>query len=105
MGQSFPVPQEVCQPDVSLERQAQTLEQLRAWLRLLDMAITAPMIRDALKQQELPGETAESLLRYHIFKASRSDSDRDKTDFLGTHLLRNPGPTSRRSPAASAFDP
>jgi hypothetical protein len=105
MGQSFPVPAEVRQPDSSPERQEQTLHQMKAWLRLLDMAITAPMIRDALKQQELPGETAESLLRYHIFKSSRLDADRDKTDFLGTHLLRNPGPTSRRLPAASAFDP
>jgi hypothetical protein len=100
MGQSFPVPQQVCQPDASPERHEHTLQQMKAWLRLLDMAITAPMIRDALKQEDLPGETAESLLRYHIFKSSHLDADRDKTDFLGTHLLRNPGPTSRRQPAA-----
>ena len=102
MGQSFPVPEEVRKPDTAPERQQQTLQHMKAWLRLLDMAITAPMIRDALKQQELAGETAESLLRYHIFKSSRLDADRDKTDFLGTHLLRNPGPTSTRQPSASA---
>ncbi|HTC92720.1 MAG TPA: hypothetical protein VK699_04610 [Terriglobales bacterium] len=99
MGQTFPVPQEVRQPDVSPEKQTQTLQQMRAWLRLLDMAITAPMMRDALKQQELPGEISESLFRYYVLKSSIRDADRDKTDFLGTHLLRSPGPTARRPPA------
>ena len=100
MGQSFPVPQEVCQPDVSTERHGQTLQQMKAWLRLLDMAITAPMMRDALKEHELAGEISESLFRYYIFKSSHLDADRDKTDFLGTNLLRNPGPTAQRPPAA-----
>ena len=98
MGQSFPVPHEVRQPDSAPEKVSQTLQQMKAWLRLLDMAITAPMMRDALKQQPLPGETAESLLRYHLVKASPSDADRDKTDFLATHLLRSPGPTAKRGP-------
>ena len=98
MGHSVPVPQEVRHPDTSREKLAQTLQQLKAWLRLLDMAITAPMMRDALKQQTLPGETAESLLRYYLLKSSPADADRDKTDFLATHLLRCPGPTAKRGP-------
>lgn len=102
MGQSFPVPQEVLQPDISPERQSQTLQQMKAWLRLLDMAITAPMMRDALKQQDLPSETAEPLYRYYVFKSSQLDADRDKTDFLGTYLLRHPGPRSGRQAATLA---
>jgi hypothetical protein len=99
MGQSFPVPQEVRQPDIAPERHSQTLQQMKAWLRLLDMAITAPMMRDALKQQDLPGETAEPLYRYYVFKSSPLDADRDKTDFLSTYLLRHPGPSATRPPA------
>ncbi|HTD23920.1 MAG TPA: hypothetical protein VK738_14780 [Terriglobales bacterium] len=101
MGQSFPVPQEVRQPDIAPERHSQTLQQMKAWLRLLDMAITAPMMRDALKQQALPGETAEPLYRYYVFKSSPLDADRDKTDFLSTYLLRHPGPTAARRPGTT----
>src|SRR5262249_6484357 len=59
------------------------------------MAISPPMVRDALKQVTSP-ETAEALLRHYIFQAAHTEYDRDKTDFLGTYLLRNPGKNSGR---------
>jgi hypothetical protein len=61
------------------------------WLNLLDLAITAPMMRDALREQTSPS-TAASLLRYYIAKQTRSDTDRDKTDFIVTSLFRSPDP-------------
>ena len=98
MGHTVPVPQEVSNPDITLSRLAESIDVLRRWLLLLDMAITAPMVRDALKE---PTEhsTAEALYRHYILKAAHSESDRDKTDFIGTYLLRNPAPESNREPA------
>lgn len=98
MGHAVPVPQEVSNPDITIDRLAQSIDVLRRWLLLLDMAITAPMVRDGLKE---PTEhaTAEALYRHYILKAAHSESDRDKTDFIGTYLLRNPAPESGRAPA------
>lgn len=62
---------------------------LTRWLNLLDLAITAPMMRDALRQN-IPTATAASLLRYYTGKQRHSDTDRDKTDFVVTHLFRSP---------------
>ena len=97
MGHPVPVPQEVSNPDITIGRLAQSIDVLRRWLLLLDMAITAPMVRDALKEAT-DHATAEALYRHYILKAAHSESDRDKTDFLGTYLLRNPAPDSGREP-------
>ena len=93
MGEAVPVPQEVLHPS-----EAGKTGPLKLWLKLLDMAISAPMVRDALKEPPT-GETAEAIYRYYILKSSHSETDRDKTDFLGTYLLRNPGPHATRPPA------
>jgi hypothetical protein len=64
---------------------------LARWLDLLDLAITAPMMRDALREQTSP-PMAASLLCYYIGKQTRTDTDRDKTDFIVTCLFRSPEP-------------
>lgn len=64
---------------------------LARWLNLLDLAITAPMMRDALREQTSPA-TSASLLRYYIAKQTHTDTDRDKTDFIVTCLFRSPDP-------------
>src|SRR5438105_10879043 len=96
LGHSVPVPQEVSNPDITISRLAESIDVLRRWLLLLDMAITAPMVRDALKE---PTEhaTAVALCRYYLLKQKHSDADRDKTDFISTYLLKNPAPGSGRS--------
>ncbi|MCI0349431.1 MAG: hypothetical protein L0Z53_08400, partial [Acidobacteriales bacterium] len=91
LGHAVPVPSEVGNPS--------SPSAVKQWLRLLDMAISPPMVRDALKQAT-SAETAEALLRHYISQASHSDYDRDKTDFLGTYLLRNPGKNSSRAATA-----
>ncbi|MBZ5597029.1 MAG: hypothetical protein LAN83_01795 [Acidobacteriia bacterium] len=67
----------------------QTLARMRAWLRLLDMALTPAMLRRALTAETDP-EIAESLLRYLVRKKDLSDTNRDKTDLVATFLYRHP---------------
>ncbi len=66
-----------------------TLANMRAWLKLLDLAITPALIRETLTAN-IDQDLAEALLRYFVRKKSHSESDRDKTDFLVTYLYRNP---------------
>jgi hypothetical protein len=60
---------------------------LRRWLNLLDLAVTPVMVRDALKERATP-QTAESLLRFYVGRESPEAENRDKTDFVATHLYR-----------------
>jgi hypothetical protein len=62
---------------------------MQQWLNLLDLAITPVLVRDALKTQP-QREALEALLRFYILRASQADDDRDKADFIATHLYRNP---------------
>jgi hypothetical protein len=83
------------------------------WVNVLDLAITAPAIRDALRETTAPNITS-SLLRYYIAKDTRSETDRDKTDFVVTSLFRSPDPPDlwdargvyfRGGPTYSHFEP
>lgn len=95
LGHAVPVPMEKLPDDGSGPVEHSTAV-LKRWLRVLDMAITPLMVRDALP--ELSGhETCEALLRYYVLKASTLDADRDKTDFVATWLYRTPLPGSKRS--------
>jgi hypothetical protein len=67
----------------------QTLERMRRWLRLLDIAITPAMLRRAFNEETDP-EIAEAMLRYLVRKKDLSDVNRDKTDFIATFLYRHP---------------
>lgn len=66
-----------------------TLGAMRRWLRLLDMAISAAMLRRAFNDETDP-EIAEAMLRYFVRKKEQTDSDRDKTDIVATFLYRHP---------------
>ncbi|HKW17739.1 MAG TPA: hypothetical protein VJO35_09550 [Terriglobales bacterium] len=66
-----------------------TLNAMRRWLRLLDMAITPAMLRRAFCDDTDP-EIAEAMLRYFVRKKDHSDFDRDKTDIIVTFLYRHP---------------
>jgi hypothetical protein len=92
LGHGVPVPAEVQEPaeDGALaENAAYGIAMLRDWLDLLDLAITPPVVRDALRAQP-DFETAHALLRYFAEKVSTRAGDRDKTDCIVTHLFRNP---------------
>lgn len=92
-----PTPEGVKNPDSRPEGTVETIETLKRWLNLLDMAITPPMVRDALPEsssQKMP----ESLLRYYTFKNSHTPLDRDKADSVCTYLYRHPAPETGRTP-------
>lgn len=65
------------------------LSRLRGWLKLLDLAVTPSMLRQALAPDVDP-EIAETLLRYYARKRGGNDADRDKADFVATFLYRYP---------------
>ncbi|HZU32956.1 MAG TPA: hypothetical protein VFB79_17710 [Candidatus Angelobacter sp.] len=86
LGHDVPVPAEV--KNESGDPQ-ELISSFKMWLDLLDLALTPPLVRDALKT--IPGfETAHALLRYFVNKASQRPGDRDKTDCIITYLFRAP---------------
>lgn len=89
LGHSVPVPLEIKNITAEPENAATLIADFKLWLNLLDLALTPPLVRDALRA--LPGlETAHALLRYFTVKASQRAGDRDKTDCIITHLFRFP---------------
>lgn len=89
LAHSIPIPAGVATEAQSAEDFPRLTENLKFWLDLVDMAVTPPMVREALRQTSGP-ETAHALLRYFVAKASSRFSDRDKTDCVITHLFRTP---------------
>ncbi len=74
------------QPDIDLN---DTVERMRRWLRLLDLAVTTAALRHGMAADGDP-EVAEALLRYYARKENPNAADRDKIDFAATFLYRNP---------------
>jgi hypothetical protein len=66
-----------------------TLNKMRRWLRLLDMAISPAMLRLAFTRDTDP-EIAEAMLRYFTRTKDCSHVHRDKTDLIVTFLYRHP---------------
>jgi hypothetical protein len=87
LGHAVPVPREAEAPDRDLSRIDHSTQLLRRWLGLLDLAIPAVSIRDAVKG-DLALETTEALMRYFIDKHSLAEADRDKADCVATSLFR-----------------
>lgn len=89
LGHHVPVPDEIKDTTVPAENCGERIQYFKLWLDVLDLALTPPLVRDALKT--LPGfETAHALLRYFTGKASQRSGDRDKTDCIITYLFRTP---------------
>jgi hypothetical protein len=89
LGHGVPLPVEIKDVADAPENAVALIADFKLWLDLLDLALTPPLLRDALKS--LPGfETAHALLRYFTTKASQRAGDRDKTDCIITYLFRAP---------------
>lgn len=91
VGGEVPVPSglesiSLAQNDGSI---AETLNGMRRWLKLLDMAISPAMLRRAFTPETDP-EIAEAMLRYFTRKKDSSDMNREKTDLVATFLYRRP---------------
>ena len=93
LGHGVPVPSEIKAEAVGPENTSIRIQSFKLWLDVLDLALTPPLLRDALKT--VPGfETAHALLRYFTTKASQRSGDRDKTDCIITYLFRSAGQES-----------
>jgi hypothetical protein len=90
LGYRLPVPQEVTQGQSS-EATKDALSAFLRWLGMLDLAVSASMVRDQLHATQ-HRESAEALLRYFVKKCSVSDLDRDKADCVLGFLCRRPEP-------------
>lgn len=90
LGFPVPLPKEAMDADARAELPAvnHSIQILRRWLAVLDLAVPPVVIRDALKIS-LPQETSEALLRYFVDKSTHTESDRDKADCLITQLFKN----------------
>lgn len=86
-GEAVPVPRGASPDDENGTPVEHSISVLRRWLNILDLALAPPMFRDALKE-DLDPAAGEALLRYYVLKTSHTDSDRDKCDFIITHLYR-----------------
>lgn len=86
-GEPVPVPRGATSQEHVGTPVEQSISILRRWLNVLDMAIAPPMFRDALKEH-VDSTAGEALLRYYVLKTSHTDTDRDKCDFINTHLYR-----------------
>lgn len=82
----FPVPGSHADREASVEARA---EALRRWLRLLDLAITPTMLREATSRSgaKVPGI---ALLRYYVSEGSANVGMRDKMDLISGYLYRVP---------------
>ena len=89
LGHCVPLPVEIKNVTDAPENAVALIADFKLWLDLLDLALTPPLMRDALKT--VSGlETAHALLRYFTTKASQRSGDRDKTDCIITYLFRIP---------------
>jgi hypothetical protein len=89
LGHGVPIPVEIKNVTDEPETAVALIGDFKLWLDLLDLALTPPLVRDALKS--LPGfETAHALLRYYTTKGSQRSGDRDKTDCIITYMFRMP---------------
>ena len=75
--------------DPGVGRVQHSVQTLRRWIALLDMAIAPALLRDALKTG-MPQEVAQALMRHYVLKTSHTEHDRDKADCVCTHLYRHP---------------
>ena len=58
------------------------------WLQLLDLAVTPHLMRSYVKERGAEDTVLRALIRFVSSKKSHSQDDRDKVDWLTTHLFR-----------------
>ncbi len=90
LGGEIPTPAELTPEAVRrTEDVRSTLDRMKVWIQLLDMAITPAILRLGMAT-DLDAEVAEALLRYFARHRDDSATNRDKTDLVATFLFRHP---------------
>ena len=91
MKHSFPLPQAVLDSleEKSPAKDSQSVQSpAEQWLELLDLAITPHMLRSYINERGAEDAALRALIRFLAGKKSHSQADRDKVDWLATHLFK-----------------
>lgn len=79
----FVIEVSACPIDENFSSSAESLADAETWFRKVDAEIQVHQLRQFLQTTPLANETVlRNLLLHHLRKATKSASDRDKTDFL-----------------------
>jgi hypothetical protein len=90
LGGEIPTPAELTPEAIGRDEDVRsTLDRMKVWIQLLDMAITPAILRLGMAT-DLDAEVAEALLRYFARHRDDSATNRDKTDLVATFLFRHP---------------
>lgn len=90
LGGELPAPAELASEAIGHAGDVRpTLQKMKLWVQLLDMAVTPAMLRVGMKS-DLDAEVAEGLLRYFARHRDDTAANRDKTDLVATFLYRHP---------------
>ena len=90
LGHPIPLPQEVREAAGGRNpspNQAAS-ESCAHWLALLDLAISPHKLRGYVAAEDPEEPTLLALVRFLVFKKAHSEIDRDKVDWLFTHLFK-----------------
>ena len=91
LGGSPPLPQcvqEIQGHSGSPHADAAVSEDALRWLELLNMGVDPHRLRQALQKPETDEATIRALIRYLVSKKSHLPLDREKVDWLVTHLFQ-----------------
>ena len=90
LGHPAPLPeqvQEVLNKADSTSSSQPVSEPAQQWLRLLDVAVQPQPLRSYLKEHDVGEPALQAMIRFLVAKKSHSQADRDKVDWLVTHLF------------------
>ncbi|MCH7978512.1 MAG: hypothetical protein IH935_05985 [Acidobacteria bacterium] len=91
LGHPAPLPeqvQEVLNKTDSTSPSQPVSEPGQQWLGLLDMAVQPQPLRSYLKEHDVGEPALQAMIRFLVAKKSHSQADRDKVDWLVTHLFK-----------------
>lgn len=88
---SFPLPQIIealLDPKITANESQPVPRPAEEWLELLDLAVTPHMMRSYFNERGAEDSSLRVLIRFLVSKKSHSQEDRDKVDWLATHLFK-----------------
>ncbi len=91
LGHPAPFPeqvQEVLNKADSASSSQPASEPAQQWLALLDMAVQPQPLRGYLKEHDVGEPALQAMIRFLVAKKNHSQADRDKVDWLVTHLFK-----------------
>ena len=91
LGHAIPLPQgveEAFTRQNSLPGEQTAPEPWVQWLSVLDLAISPHKVRSYVTSEDAPDRVIVALIRFAVAKKSHTEADRDKLDWLLTHLFK-----------------